>query len=83
MPIFEYKCGDCNKKFEVLHRSSANLEEVICPDCQSKNHKKLFSSFSASIGNTPSFGNDSSCKVGGCDVPSFGNGCANGMCNLN
>jgi putative FmdB family regulatory protein len=80
MPIFEYKCNDCNKKFEVLHKSSTNLEEVVCPDCQSKNYKKLLSSFSAS---TSSSGFDSapSCSDGGCDMP-FG-GCANGMCGLN
>ncbi|MBA4407044.1 hypothetical protein C0389_07210 [bacterium] len=81
MPIFEYKCNDCNKKFEVLHKSSTNLEEVICPECQSKNHKKLLSSFSASIGS--SYDSGSRCSDGSCGVPSFGGGCANGMCGLN
>ncbi|MHB9039824.1 MAG: FmdB family zinc ribbon protein [Melioribacteraceae bacterium] len=81
MPVFEYKCNDCNKKFDVLHKSSANLEEVICPACQSKNHKKLLSSFSASTGSS-SFDGGSSCSDGSCGVPSYG-GCANGMCGLN
>jgi putative FmdB family regulatory protein len=80
MPIFEYKCNDCGKKFDILHKSSANLEEVICPDCQSKNSKKLLSSFSASVGSS---GFDApSCATGNCGVPSYG-GCANGMCGLN
>jgi len=82
MPIFEYKCNDCNKIFEVLHKSSANLEEVICPDCQSKNYKKLLSSFSASTGSSD-FDNGSRCHDGSCGVPSFGGNCANGMCGLN
>lgn len=82
MPIFEYKCNDCNKKFEVLHKSSANLEEVICPECQSKNHKKLLSSFSASTGSS-TYDSGSSCSDGSCGVPSYGGGCANGMCGLN
>ncbi len=81
MPIFEYKCNDCNKKFEVLHKSSANLEEVVCPDCQSKNHKKLLSSFSASTSSS-SFESGSSCSDGNSGVPSYG-GCAGGMCGLN
>lgn len=82
MPIFEYKCNDCNKKFEVLHKSSANLEEVICPDCQSKNHKKLLSSFSASTGSS-SFDSGPSCGDGSCGTPSYGGSCSNGMCGLN
>jgi putative FmdB family regulatory protein len=80
MPIFEYKCNDCNKKFEVLHKSSANLEEVVCPDCQSKNYKKLLSSFSASTGSS-SYESGQSCQDGSCGMP-YG-GCANGMCGLN
>ena len=82
MPIFEYKCNDCGKKFDVLHKSSANLEEVVCPDCQSKNSKKLLSSFSASI-SSGGFEGGSSCSDGSCGMPSFGGGCANGMCGLN
>lgn len=81
MPIFEYKCNDCGKKFDVLHKSSTNLEEVICPDCQSKNSKKLLSSFSASMGNSSSY-SGSSCSDGSCSVPSYG-GCSSGMCGLN
>lgn len=81
MPVFEYKCDDCGKKFEVLHKSSANLEEVKCPDCQSLNYKKLLSSFSASVGSSSEF-SAPSCSDGSCGMPSFG-GCANGMCGLN
>ena len=81
MPIFEYKCNDCSKKFEVLHKSSINLEEVICPECHSQNHKKLFSSFSAST-DSSSFESGSSCQDGSCSMQSIG-GCANGMCGLN
>jgi putative FmdB family regulatory protein len=82
MPIFEYKCDDCGKKFEILHKSSANLEEVKCPDCQSVNHKKLLSSFSASVSSSSGF-SAPSCGDGSCGMPSFGGGCANGMCGLN
>lgn len=81
MPIFEYKCNDCGKKFDILHKSSTNLEEVVCPDCQSKNSKKLLSSFSASM-SSASF-DAPSCSTGNCGVPSYGGGCANGMCGLN
>lgn len=83
MPIFEYKCNDCGKKFDILHKSSANLEEVVCPECQSKNSKKLLSSFSASMGGSSSFSSGSSCSDGSCSVPSYSSGCSTGLCGLN
>jgi len=46
MPIFEYKCQDCEKEFEKLV-SGAN-PEVLCPNCNSKNIKKKFSVFGMS-----------------------------------
>jgi len=82
MPIFEYKCNDCGKKFDVLHKSSANLEEVACPDCQSKNNKKLLSSFSTSVNSSSSYSGQS-CPHEHCDTPFYGGGCSSGMCGLN
>jgi putative FmdB family regulatory protein len=83
MPIFEYKCNDCGKKFDVLHKSSTNLEEVVCPNCQSKNSKKLLSAFSATIsGSASSHQEHPSCSDGSCRL-NYGGGCANGMCGLN
>lgn len=80
MPIFEYKCKQCNNKFEVLHKSSVNQEEVNCPKCNSTENKKLLSSFSASGFSSSS---SSSCESGNCSVPSYGGGCTSGMCGLN
>lgn len=81
MPIFEYQCSDCNSKYEVLHKSTSSQESVECPECGSDRNKKLFSAFSASVSNTPSFGG---CADGGCSVPAPpAGGCAGGMCGLN
>lgn len=81
MPIFEYKCKQCDNKFEVLYKSSTNQEEVSCPKCNSKENKKLLSSFSASGFSSTS---SSGCESGNCEVtPSYGGGCASGMCGLN
>lgn len=82
MPVFEYKCHDCNSKFELLHKSSTEKEVITCPSCNSVNNKKLFSSFSASVTGGSSY-NTESCSTGSCGtVPSYG-GCASGMCGLN
>jgi putative FmdB family regulatory protein len=36
MPIFEYKCRKCDKKFEHLVVPSTKDEEPQCPNCKSK-----------------------------------------------
>jgi len=84
MPLFEYKCSDCNAKFEILHKSSVNHEDVFCPECSSSKNKKLFSAFNASIGNSNKE-NFNNCSSGNCSIPetSYGSGCSNGMCGLN
>lgn len=80
MPIFEYKCKQCDNKFEVLHKSTQNQEEVVCPKCNSTENKKLLSSFSAS---GFASNNSSGCESGSCGVqPSYGGGCSSGMCGL-
>lgn len=83
MPMYEYKCSDCDTKFEVLHKSTLNKEEVTCPKCNSVKNNKLFSAFSASV-NSSSYSSGDSCSSGSCSpAPSFGGGCASGMCGLN
>ncbi len=81
MPVFEYRCSDCNSKYEVFHKSSANPDEIVCPECHSKNHKKLLSSFSASVSSASFSYND--CASGNCSTDSYSGGCASGMCGLN
>lgn len=81
MPIFEYQCCDCKTKHEVLHKSSTNIEEVVCPECQSKNQKKLLSSFSSSMGSSSGYSGGDSSATGSCSVQT--GGCASGMCGLN
>lgn len=40
MPIFNYECKNCNNEFEEL---VFNNEEVNCPNCNSKNVKRIMS----------------------------------------
>ncbi|NLW32819.1 MAG: zinc ribbon domain-containing protein [Fibrobacter sp.] len=42
MPIFEYICQKCGKKFEELVASN-HSEEIFCPDCGSHKTEKQFS----------------------------------------
>ncbi|MBD3257775.1 zinc ribbon domain-containing protein [candidate division GN15 bacterium] len=61
MPIFEYKCNDCDETFEELVSSKDSA--VPCPKCGSSNTHKLLSVFAASGG---SWSAAPSCGGGGC-----------------
>jgi putative FmdB family regulatory protein len=43
MPIYEYRCLDCGKKFEVLHVSAEEVHSPGCKYCQGRNVQKLIS----------------------------------------
>ena len=33
MPIYEYRCESCRRKFEMLNRSFSEIKEPICTHC--------------------------------------------------
>lgn len=78
MPLFEYKCAKCSKRFEILHKSVSNIEEVECPECHSKEIKKLLSSFSAAgfSSSGSDYSSSDNCDNGSC-------GCSSGYCGMN
>ena len=47
MPLFEYRCQDCSRDFEVLVRGS---ETPHCPSCNSESLEKRLSVFAARAG---------------------------------
>jgi len=47
MPIFEFRCNNCEKEFESLVFSSGK-DPVICPSCGSSDTRKLLSVFACS-----------------------------------
>jgi len=62
VPIYEYYCKGCRKKFEKL--IFEREEKIVCPKCGSEDLEKQFSSFS----NGKSKGNPAEpfCPKGGC-----------------
>lgn len=42
VPIYDYKCGQCKKKYEYFHSSSED-KKANCPHCGSKDAKKQVS----------------------------------------
>lgn len=45
MPIFEYACRNCNRRFETIVLSSK--ERISCPECASFKVEKQLSVFSS------------------------------------
>jgi len=68
MPIFEYRCGSCGKDFEKLVFGS---QEVRCPECDSAEVKKKFSTFGLSGVGKP-FAGTSSAGCGSCSKSTCG-----------
>ena len=72
MPIFEYKCLECDSEFEKLVFRAAGTDGVHCPGCDSTEVERLFSCFSGvsrgSDGSTRSITSSgcSSCSSSSC-----------------
>ena len=49
MPIFEFRCKDCGRLFEVLFKSRDEKLKVTCPACNSKKSEKVLSVFSGKV----------------------------------
>ena len=45
MPIYEFACGNCHRKFRKLVGVVANARPLQCPHCQSADAKRLMSRF--------------------------------------
>jgi len=76
MPIYDYKCGECGKTYDVFHKVREVEEDIVCPSCSSTKHVRLISAPSVSVK-----GSSSSYPEPG---PSCGDGsCCGGACSMN
>ncbi|MCL6481897.1 MAG: zinc ribbon domain-containing protein [Firmicutes bacterium] len=70
MPIYEYICEDCGKRFERLVLSQA--EPIACPHCASQRHTLQFSVFQTV---SPARSASEPCNAPGCAWTPRGCGC--------
>lgn len=49
MPLYEYRCGQCEKQFEASQSVYARIEDTECPFCQARQATRLMSSFSSNV----------------------------------
>jgi putative FmdB family regulatory protein len=77
MPVYDYRCEECNKVYDVYHKGKEIVEDVVCPSCDSTKYKKLMSIPAMQIG---SYTHADECPAGGsCES----GGCCGGTCGLN
>jgi putative FmdB family regulatory protein len=50
MPIYEFKCLECEKFIELLIMSSDEETELKCPDCNSRELERVLSTTNYSVG---------------------------------
>ncbi|MDH4186119.1 MAG: zinc ribbon domain-containing protein [Nitrospira sp.] len=43
MPIYEYRCGKCEKQFDATQSVHARVEDTVCPHCNAQNATRLMS----------------------------------------
>jgi len=53
MPLYEYSCRDCSKRFEQL---LFGREKPVCPGCHGTDLEKLLSTFAVGAAGAASFG---------------------------
>lgn len=71
MPIYEYVCQDCDKRYEKFIRSITAKVEPICPVCGSRHSEKVVSAFGSVRGSLNSSG-DSLIQSSGSDCGPVG-----------
>ena len=71
MPIYEYRCDACERKFEVLTSFAQRDRAQVCPECESSRTRVLVSSFA-------SLGGES--ELSPLPMASSGGGCCGGAC---
>ncbi len=47
MPLYEYRCEECDHRFEILQRLGDGAEGLTCPSCSAQRLEKVFSTFAA------------------------------------
>ncbi len=82
MPLYEYRCADCEHEFETLV-SAGRADQATCPACGTGEVRRLLSLFSAPRGSGGVGGasawSASGAAVGG-DGASAPTGCCGGAC---
>ncbi len=79
MALYEYKCFDCEERFELMRSMSAADEPASCPECGGTESRRLISNF-ASINPGASALSSTNPVMDARIASGGGGGCCGGSC---
>jgi putative FmdB family regulatory protein len=79
MPIYEYRCGDCERSVEVLVRAGHD-EDAQCPACHGAQLTREMSVFAARGGDSNGIAEAARALTSNGAGRSSGGGCCGGAC---
>jgi len=77
MPVYEYRCGGCEKVFQAMRKVGSGADGLSCPSCGGD---KLTKILSATFTPDSSKAMPSSMESCAPKMPGMGGGCPSGMC---
>ena len=75
MALYEYKCADCEERFDLMRSMSAADEPAECPECGGTESRRLVSSFASITPGASALSSNPAMPQGG-----GGGGCCGGSC---
>ncbi|MFW6055939.1 MAG: FmdB family zinc ribbon protein [Chloroflexota bacterium] len=69
MPLYEYECDACGRRFEVRQGVGENGTSLKCPSCKTPSPRRVFSTFACTGTDKPAFsggGGCATCSSGSC-----------------
>jgi putative FmdB family regulatory protein len=78
MPLYEYRCLECQHEFEALV-PAGRADAATCPECGVEDVRRLLSMFAAPRGGQTGAAWDAGTAIGG-DGASAAGGCCGGAC---
>jgi putative FmdB family regulatory protein len=82
MALYEYKCGGCEEKFDLMRPMSEADEPAQCPECGGDESYRLISNFSSAIPGASAMGSTNpimDARIASGNASSRG-GCCGGSC---
>jgi putative FmdB family regulatory protein len=76
MPIYDYRCTDCDERYDELVRRAEDV--VTCPSCGSEHSERLLSVFAGMGGGGKQMAKPDFSRMA--SFPRSGGGCCGGAC---
>ena len=81
MPLYEYRCPDCQGRFEIIQHLGTSAAETVCPACGARHVERQLSTFAVANGGSGSHSKSASESFAGCgggQCGMGGGGCGGG-----